>query len=184
MEVIRKLDIYRPTTIGISNERTIVPRACAPHENTYKAEPHDDFVTSHSYHFPVVLLKDGSPWPDANRYFLHKLKGISPAKHRTLDSIARDLVNFRRWLDEEEVDYLRFTKRVLARPTYLYCGYLHDEIRQKKIVTGTAKRRMSSIALPEVMLSLNSFGSNCSQRSKEKALHLNLDFMTCAPLSA
>jgi len=126
VEVIRKLDIYKPY-------------------GEYFAETHDDFLTHHSYHFPIVLLKDGSPWPDGNRYLQHKTKGIMPAKHRTLDSIARDLIDFRRWLDIEDINYLQFPKRVMARPTYRFCGHLHDEIRSKKISINTAKKKMSSI---------------------------------------
>jgi len=141
VEVIRKLDIYKPIAHGIINSREIKTQK----NKTYFAEPHDDFVHHQSYHFPVILLKDGSPWPDGNRYLLHKTKGIMPAKHRTLDSIARDLIDFRRWLDNEEIDYLYFSKRTWGKPTYKYCSYLHEHIKSKKIALTTAKRRMQSI---------------------------------------
>lgn len=145
VEVIRKLDIYQPTMDDLGGYEAISTDKYKELRLQYFKSPHDDFVTNQSLHFPVVLLKDGTPWSDANRFLLHKAKGINPAKHRTLDSIARDLVSFRRWIDEENINYMLFPKRVMARPTYQYCSYLHDEIRNKKIAIGTAKRRMSSI---------------------------------------
>lgn len=141
VEVIRKLDIYKPSMHRIFDSREIKTQK----NKTYFAEPHDDFVYHQSYHFPVVLMNDGSPWPDGNRYLLHKTKGITPSKHRTLDSIARDLIDFLRWLDTEEIDYLHIPKRTWSKPTYKYCSYLHEEIQNKNISTGTARRRMCTI---------------------------------------
>lgn len=141
VEIIRKLDIYTPSTHMCEGMDEVTHSKYGQ----YFREPHHDFVEHHSYHFPTILMKDGSPWSDANRYLLHKLKGIMPTSHRTLDSIARDLAGFRRWLDKENINYLHIPENTWGKTTYLYCSHLHDEVRLKNIALGTAKKKMSSI---------------------------------------
>jgi len=93
----------------------------------------------------MILNQDGSPWPHANLYLLSKLKSITPPAYKTLECIAIDLQHFRRWLVDENVDYLKFLKNIFGRPTYKYCAYLHDEINHGRINRNTAKRRMNAI---------------------------------------
>jgi len=56
-------------------------------------------------HFPVILI-NGDQWSIAVRYFLSRATEYSPPHPRTLLGIARDLRDYKRWVVENEVDYL------------------------------------------------------------------------------
>lgn len=142
VEVIRKLECYEPSTVKPvgSNVCSTADEGCAYYRQPPRDVAHDVF-----YHYPMIVDPDGSLWAEANRYLLSRLNGFVPVKHRTLESIAGDLAHFRRWLLEEEIDFLTDTARPRARPTYRYCAYLHDEIRFGKLKARTAKRRISSV---------------------------------------
>ncbi|MCO4789249.1 hypothetical protein DK293_11020 [Vibrio cholerae] len=142
VEVIRKLECYEPSTIELVGSH--VCSATAKSRDYYR-HPAQDVAHDVFYHYPMIVDPDGSLWAEANRYLLSRLNGFVPVKRRTLESIAGDLVHFRRWLLEEEIDFLSISARPRARPTYRYCTYLHDEIRQGKLKARTAKRRMSSL---------------------------------------
>jgi len=144
VETIRQLNLYTPT-----NEKSKftlkISVKYSQHSHKYNKTTEHNFNKDIFYHFPIVINEDNSPWPDANRYLLSKLTNIITPKHRTLESIASDIVNYRRWLLEENIDYLYTSPRTRARPTYRYCSFLHNEIKAGKIKPQTAKRRMSSI---------------------------------------
>jgi len=145
IETIQHLDIFDVTT-------QIQPDCSAPLGGTKSVAgvactrlPYYDFPRSDYNHFPVLLNADGSLWAHANRFLLSKLKALVNPSYKTLESLAIDLLHFRRWLDHEKVDYLRFPVRVFARPTYRYCAHLHDDINNGNIGRHTAKRRMSTV---------------------------------------
>lgn len=144
VEVIKRLDLYKPT----GEERHGAECFVVNHRGRsvrYGKYRNHDFSDEYFSHPPILIDPDGSPWPKANRYLLNRLCGILVAKHRTLESIANDLANFRQWLLDEGVDFLNVPKRQRARPTYRYCGYLHDEVRMARIKPSTAKRRICSV---------------------------------------
>lgn len=144
VEVIRRLDIYHPTCeVTGGNELLTVKQGSKTQR--YAMRRSLDVISDYFYHFPMVIDANGSPWTEANRYLLSKLGSILLAKYRTLESIARDLAAFRQWLVDEDIDFLRVQQRKWARPTYRYCGYLHDELRKGSIKASTAKRRMSAV---------------------------------------
>ena len=58
--------------------------------------------------------------------------------------IADDLAAFRRYIDEEQLDYTIFPRRKFTRPTYRYRGYLMIKIRSGEIALTTARRRMQT----------------------------------------
>ena len=142
VEVVRKLECYEPSTV--ESVGSYVCSAAAKGRDYYR-HPAQDVAHDVFYHYPMIVDPDGSLWAEANRYLLNRLNGFVPAKCRTLESIAGDLAHFRRWLLEEEIDFLADTARPRARPTYRYCAYLHDEIRFGKLKARTAKRRISSV---------------------------------------
>ncbi|MEE7445445.1 tyrosine-type recombinase/integrase [Vibrio cholerae] len=142
VEVIRKLECYESSTIELVGSH--VCSATAKSRDYYR-HPAQDVAHDVFYHYPMIVDPDGSLWAEANRYLLSRLNGFVPVKRRTLESIAGDLAHFRRWLLEEEIDFLTDTARPRARPTYRYCAYLHDEIRFGKLKARTAKRRISSV---------------------------------------
>ena len=139
METVRQLEVYEPTAARQGGAS--VPGAPTP----YWLGQDGAGVEAVHGHFPLVVDPDGALWGDANRYLLSRLEGALQVSRRTLESIAGDLAHFRRWLLEEEVDYLVVHRRPRLRPTYRYCAFLHDLIRCGAIQPGTAKRRMSSV---------------------------------------
>lgn len=104
----------------------------------------DDFFTDNYLHFPILLNKDCTQWTQANRYLLYKLKLDEDVNPSTLDVIATDLRDFKRFCDENEVDYLVANRKVL-RPNWLYRKFLHDKVNQGFLSIMTIKRKLNSI---------------------------------------
>lgn len=146
IEIIQRLEIFEITTV-IQKENDIFHTINndSKQKLAYTKKPNYDFPRSSYTHFPIILNKDGGLWGHANRFLLCKLKAIKRPSYKTLEATSIDLQNFRRWLDQENIDYLKFIKRVFARPTYRYCAYLHDEVNNQNIGFNTAKRRMNNI---------------------------------------
>ena len=95
--------------------------------------------------YPVVLDSEGIPWPEANIYILDKIKNSLKPNMLTFSNIASDLVAYRQFLDDSDIDWLKFEKNKLYRPTYRYRAYLRTLIESKLLSISTAKRRMSSV---------------------------------------
>ena len=112
---------------------------------SYSIKQNDDFLVPEFNHFPIILNVDGSLWKQANLYLLSKLKDFKLPSPKTLASIANDLVAFKRFVDNEHIDYLSSPKRKINRPTIRYRFHLQDEINSGKQAIATAKRKMQSI---------------------------------------
>jgi integrase len=145
IETIQHLDIYDVTTQIQPKNQASFGISKSGRGIRYARLPYNDFPRSDYNHFPILLNADGSLWAHANRFLLKKLSAIVNPSYKTLESQAIDLLNFRRWLDDDEVDYLQFPKPVFARPTYRYCAHLHDVINKGGIGRNTAKRRMNTV---------------------------------------
>jgi len=111
-----------------------------------KQELNDDFDIDNFLHFPLLINNNGSLWRHGNLYLLSKLKEYKKPSHKTLDSISNDLKYFKRWCNDEDIDYLSARRKVL-RPTYLYRRYLQKHIGEGKgkISPNTVKRRIGSV---------------------------------------
>lgn len=95
--------------------------------------------------YPIVLNADASPWDEANVYILSKLENTLRPNMSTFDGLADDLVAYRRYIDEEGIDWRIFTKQKLNRPTYRYSAALERAIGQKLVSSSLAGRRMNSV---------------------------------------
>jgi integrase len=144
VEILKKLNLFTPSTVGLLCDDELTISIHGKGHNYYKYED-DSFFLTNFHHYPVIIDDDGTQWVEANRYLLNRLKCFNTVSHRTLESIAYDLANFRKWQVDEEVDFLRITPRPRARPTYRYVAYLHGEVRLGKIKASTAKRRVSTM---------------------------------------
>ena len=107
-------------------------------------EPNDDFDIDNFLHYPLLINEDGSLWKHGNLYLLSKLKAYTKPSSKTLDSIAIDLKFFKEWCDRENVDYLSAPRKVL-RPTYMYRGYLQEQLKDAQLSANTVKRRISAV---------------------------------------
>jgi hypothetical protein len=95
--------------------------------------------------FPIVLDSTGVPWAEANVYLLSRIEGAFNPAMATYAGIADDLAAFRRFLDEEGIDWTLFPSHKLSKPTYRYNGHLRLAVAAGEIAHSTAKRRISSI---------------------------------------
>ncbi len=132
------LEVYEPFALKPEGAagRVTARGACY-----WRCPPEDGEVVN----LPVIVDPDGAPWGDAARYMLSRLEGVLDPSPRTQESIAGDLLDFRRWLLEQQVDYLEIPERPRRRPTYRYRHYLDQQIKAGAIVVATARRRMGSV---------------------------------------
>lgn len=144
-EVITHLKLFEPTSFVVDGDLISNTRPKTKEKYKYQIQQNDDFHLDHYNHFPMILNSDGSLWEQANLFLLDSLKSVKRVSPKTLESKSVDLVMFKRWLDTEEVDYLSVPKRIMARPTYRFCAYLHELIRNGEIKSSTAKRRMGTV---------------------------------------
>lgn len=145
VEMVASIELYEPTTIVANIDCKIDSIETEVEKPKYGKLKADDFYIKSFYHFTFLVEPDGSLWVDGNRYLLSKLQSIAPAKPRTIESIASDLINFRKWLIVENIDYLIMPLSPRAKPTYRYCKFLHEQVEQNRLNISTAKRRMISV---------------------------------------
>ncbi|WP_244145449.1 site-specific integrase [Paraburkholderia mimosarum] len=95
--------------------------------------------------FPVVRLADGAPWAEANLWLIDMIESKSSPNMLTFASIADDLVAFRRYLDDEGIDWLVFPVNKRQRPTYRYSGSIKMAVQAGELSPGVARRRMGTV---------------------------------------
>lgn len=95
--------------------------------------------------FPVVLCGDGSPWAEANVWLLCVLEFKTLPNMLTLGSLADDLAAYRRYIEEETIDWLNFPAHKTRRPTYRYHGSLNLAVQNGEVARSLAKRRMGTV---------------------------------------
>ncbi|MET0065538.1 MAG: hypothetical protein ABW076_04255 [Candidatus Thiodiazotropha sp.] len=109
---------------------------------TYRTEELDTY----SYNrVPIVLNGDGSPWVEANLYILNRLESDITPNITTCHGIGDDLSSYRRYLEDEGLDFTKFPQRKLHRPTYRYRGSLKHRIEAQEISPRTAQRKIGSV---------------------------------------
>ena len=84
--------------------------------NTYFIRPKkrpicfSDDLDTYSYNrLPVVLNDDGSPWVEANLYLLCRMESDINQNMITYHGISDDLSAYRRYLEDEELDFKLFS---------------------------------------------------------------------------
>lgn len=95
--------------------------------------------------YPVVIDSENVPWAEANIFLLSKIKNSLKVVMSTYVSLASDLVAYRQFLDESQINWMDFPKNKLNRPTYRYRSYLKMLIEAEEVTVTTARRRMGSI---------------------------------------
>ncbi|USU18511.1 site-specific integrase [Paraburkholderia fungorum] len=95
--------------------------------------------------FPVVRLAEGAPWAEANVWLIDMMESKSSPNMLTFASIADDLVAFRRYLDDEGVDWLTFPVNRRQRPTYRYSASIRLAVQAGELSAGVARRRMGAV---------------------------------------
>lgn len=92
--------------------------------------------------YPIILKGDGSPWDEANLFVFDKIEQRLEPKMSTFNGNADDLTDFRRFLEEEGLDWTSFPRKRLAMPTYRYRGELQQRVNDHVLKASTANRRL------------------------------------------
>ena len=95
--------------------------------------------------FPVVRLADGAPWAEANIWLIEMVESKVSPNMLTFASVADDLVAYRRYLDDEEIDWLTFPVNKRQRPTYRYSAAIKLAVQAGELSPSVAKRRMGTV---------------------------------------
>jgi len=94
----------------------------------------------------IVVDGNGAPWREACLYILSRLENsFGRASMKTYAGIADDLAAYRRFLDENKLDFTKFPQKKFHRPTYQYRGDLMMRIHASEIAPTTARRRMQTV---------------------------------------
>jgi len=95
--------------------------------------------------FPVLIQGDGVPWAIGNFYLVHRLKKSVSYESRTYQSVASHLLDYLRFLEDEELDFLAFPENDNLKVTYRYRRRLIDQINTGEIGRRTGKLRMNAV---------------------------------------
>ncbi len=94
---------------------------------------------------PIILNGDGSPWAEGNLYILSRLESDLNFNISTYHCIADDLASYRKYLEDEGLDFKLFPRHKYQKPTYRYRGALNHKILSQDIALRTAQRKMGSV---------------------------------------
>lgn len=97
--------------------------------------------------FPVIIQGNGEPWRIGNLYLTTKLQRESGYESRTFRGIADHLLNFLRFLEDVDLDFLHLPENIRLRVTFRYHRHLIELRDLGKITTNTASARINAIAV-------------------------------------
>lgn len=108
---------------------------------TYSFDPMENIYCPR---FPSLIKSDNTVWHLASAYFNHLL--IDQRKSTALlESVASDLIDFLRFLEDTELDILYLPPRPEKRVTYQFHTTLLQRIRSGLISPSTARQRMNRV---------------------------------------
>lgn len=95
--------------------------------------------------FPVIIQGDGSPSEIFNLYLLKKLQQTIQYDLKTFASIANQLVDFQRFLEDEQLDCLKFHKLKQSNAIFKYRTRLIEQANAGLISASSASNRINAI---------------------------------------
>lgn len=96
--------------------------------------------------FPIIIQGNGEPWRIGNLYLTVKLQRENRYESRTFRGIADHLLDYLRFLEDEDLNYLYFPKNNRLRVTFRYHRHLLELRDNGFISTNTASARINAIA--------------------------------------
>ncbi|MEO8488162.1 site-specific integrase [Pseudomonas sp.] len=112
------------------------------------AAPKHDFYQSHKGYypnFPVIIQGDGTPWEIGNLYLVHRLLSSLNYESRSFRGKADHLLDYLRFLEDEDLDFLYFPENDLLKVTYRYRRRLADQIIAGELKRGTGSARINAV---------------------------------------
>ena len=123
------------------------------YENTFDSSspPRPDYLAwpaENGYYpnFPVIIQSNNEPWSIANLYLVCKLQREHGYESRTYRSIADHLLNYLRFLEDEDLNFLHLPQNNRLKVTFRYHKHLIELRDQGHISTSTASTRINAIA--------------------------------------
>ena len=95
--------------------------------------------------FPSIIQGDGSPSEIFNLYLLKKLQQTVQYDFKKFVSIAYQLVDFQRFLEDEQLDCLKFHKLKQLNAIFKYRFRLIEQVHAGLISTHSASGRINTI---------------------------------------
>ena len=95
--------------------------------------------------FPVIIQGDGNPSEIFNLYLMKKLQQTVRYDFKTFASIAHQLVDFQRFLEDEQLDCLKFHKRKQLNAIFQYRTRLIDQANAGLISASSARSRINAV---------------------------------------
>jgi len=108
----------------------------------YKISENDD---GYYPNFPVIIQGNGEPWRIANLYLTTKLQRESGYESRTFRSIADHLLDYLRFLEDENLDYLHLPKNNRLKVTFRYKKHLIELRDNSELSSSTASARINAV---------------------------------------
>lgn len=149
------LPVFQLSKLASDNEQDAIPRVIKQGKGHpaltyyYKHCSDESGENAGRYNLlPIVLDKNGAPWPWATLYILAHLEAQNNPVMTTYASRADHLGAFKEWMDDQEWGdqaMFDFPKFKLRRPTYRYHGYIQQQIKAGEITAATGKRRIATV---------------------------------------
>lgn len=95
--------------------------------------------------FPMIIQGDGSPSEIFNLYLLKKLQQIIQYDFKTFASIANQLVDFQRFLEDEQLNCLKFHKLKQLNAIFKYRTHLIEQANAGLISARSASGRINAV---------------------------------------
>lgn len=121
---------------------------------------------------PQVYWDDGTDWPEANLWALHK-KTADGKKDQTILALMRHMKAYAEYLEQNELDWRSFPMAKELRVLVKFRGYLIGKIKEGDISSSTASGRMSAIIQFYRYCLTNNFVISKSEMWSEKSFSVN-----------
>ncbi|EEY89240.1 site-specific recombinase, phage integrase family [Acinetobacter lwoffii SH145] len=95
--------------------------------------------------FPMIIQGDGSPSEFFNLYLLKKLQQTIQYDFKTFASIANQLVDFQRFLEDEQLDCLKFHKLKQSNAIFKYRARLIEQANAGLISASSTRGRINAV---------------------------------------
>jgi integrase len=119
-----------------------------PDRDASKSLPDYEFVAGEKGYlpnFPVLIQSDGEPWIIGNLYLVTKLHKEVGYESRTFRGIADHLLDYLRFLEEQDLDYLFFPKNDRLKVTFRYRQRLIEFVNNGHLSASTASARINAV---------------------------------------
>ncbi len=109
--------------------------------------PHEFTQSPSGYYpnFPVIVQSDGAPWEIGNLYLVCRLQKTTLYESRSFRTAAGHLLDYLRFLEDEDLNFLHFPENDLLKVTYRYRRRLVDQINAGEIKRGTGRARINAV---------------------------------------